>query len=203
MGWLTGVDTAVITSLESNETDGVVMAKVGYRRVSSNEQNLDRQELIGCDKVFEEKISGASNERKALKDMIDWVREGDEVLVWSIDRLARDLRDLQDIISTLNNKGVSISFISEGLSFSADKNDALAKLQLQMMGAFSEFERSIIRKRQAEGIAKAKEKGVYKGRKATIDAREIMSLKGQGLGASAIAKQLGIGRASVYRVIQQ
>lgn len=179
------------------------MTKVGYRRVSSIEQNLDRQELIGCDKVFEEKISGASKERKALKDMIDWVREGDEVLVWSIDRLARDLRDLQDIISTLNNKGVSISFISEGLSFSADKNDALAKLQLQMMGAFSEFERSIIRKRQAEGIAKAKEKGVYKGRKATIDAREIMSLKGQGLGASAIAKQLGIGRASVYRVIQQ
>ena len=200
---MTGNDTAAITSLDSNETDGVVMAKVGYRRVSSNEQNLDRQELIGCDKVFEEKISGASKERKALKDMIDWVREGDEVLVWSIDRLARDLRDLQDIISTLNNKGVSISFISEGLSFSADKNDALAKLQLQMMGAFSEFERSIIRKRQAEGIAKAKEKGVYKGRKATIDAREIMSLKGQGLGASAIAKQLGIGRASVYRVIQQ
>lgn len=179
------------------------MTKVGYRRVSSIEQNLDRQELIGCDKVFEEKVSGASKERKALKDMIDWVREGDEVLVWSIDRLARDLRDLQDIISILNNKGVSISFISEGLSFSADKNDALAKLQLQMMGAFSEFERSIIRKRQAEGIAKAKEKGVYKGRKATIDAREVMSLKEKGLGASAIAKQLGIGRASVYRVIQQ
>lgn len=179
------------------------MTKVGYRRVSSIEQNLDRQELVGCDKVFEEKVSGASKERKALKDMIDWVREGDEVLVWSIDRLARDLRDLQDIISTLNNKGVSISFISEGLSFSADKNDALAKLQLQMMGAFSEFERSIIRKRQAEGIAKAKAKGVYKGRKATIDASKIIYLMGQGLGASAIAKNLGIGRASVYRVIQQ
>ncbi|NDB60354.1 recombinase family protein [bacterium] len=179
------------------------MTKVGYRRVSSIEQNLDRQELIGCDKVFEEKVSGASKERKAMKDMMDWVREGDEVLVWSIDRLARDLRDLQDIISTLNNKGVSISFISEGLSFSVEKNDALAKLQLQMMGAFSEFERSIIRKRQAEGIAKAKEKGVYRGRKATIDAREVMSLKEKGLGASAIAKQLGIGRASVYRVIQQ
>ena len=200
---MTGNDTAAITSLDSNETDGVVMAKVGYRRVSSNEQNLDRQELIGCDKVFEEKVSGASKERKALKDMIDWVREGDEVLVWSIDRLARDLRDLQDIISTLNNKGVSISFISEGLSFSADKNDALAKLQLQMMGAFSEFERSIIRKRQAEGIAKAKEKGVYNGRKATIDAREIMSLKGQGLGATAIAKEMGISRISVYRALQQ
>jgi DNA invertase Pin-like site-specific DNA recombinase len=200
---LTHYRTADSNGLNSIETGVRIMTKVGYRRVSSIEQNLDRQELIGCDKVFEEKVSGASKERKALKDMIDWVREGDEVLVWSIDRLARDLRDLQDIISILNNKGVSISFISEGLSFSADKNDALAKLQLQMMGAFSEFERSIIRKRQAEGIAKAKEKGVYKGRKATIDAREVISLKEKGLGASAIAKHLGIGRASVYRVIQQ
>lgn len=179
------------------------MTTVGYRRVSSTEQNLERQDLSGCEKVFEEKVSGASKERKALNDMIDWVREGDKVLVWSIDRLARDLRDLQDIIAKLIDKGVSISFISEGLTFSADKNDAFAKLQLQMMGAFSEFERSIIRKRQAEGIAKAKVRGVYKGRKATIDAREIMSLKEQGLGASAIAKHLGIGRASVYRVIQQ
>ena len=179
------------------------MTKVGYKRVSTTEQNTDRQELAGCEKVFEEKVSGASKQRKALNDMIDWVREGDSVVVWSIDRLARDLRDLQDIVSTLNNKGVSVSFISEGLSFSADKNDAFAKLQLQMMGAFAEFERSIIRKRQAEGIAKAKERGVYKGRKATIDAREIMSLKDSGLGASAIAKQLGIGRASVYRVLQQ
>jgi DNA invertase Pin-like site-specific DNA recombinase len=179
------------------------MTTVGYKRVSSTEQNLDRQDLSGCEKVFEEKVSGASKERKALKDMMDWVREGDRVLVWSIDRLARDLRDLQDIIAKLTDKGVSISFISEGLSFSADKNDAFAKLQLQMMGAFAEFERSIIRKRQAEGIAKAKVRGVYKGRKATIDAREIMSLKEQGLGASAIAKHLGIGRASVYRVIQQ
>lgn len=200
---MTHYRTADSNGLNSIETGVRIMTKVGYRRVSSIEQNLDRQELIGCDKVFEEKVSGASKERKAMKDMMDWVREGDEVLVWSIDRLARDLRDLQDIISTLNNKGVSISFISEGLSFSVEKNDALAKLQLQMMGAFSEFERSIIRKRQAEGIAKAKEKGVYRGRKATIDAREVMSLKEKGLGASAIAKQLGIGRASVYRVIQQ
>lgn len=179
------------------------MTKVGYKRVSTIDQNTDRQELLGCEKIFEEKVSGASKERKALNDMIDWVREGDEVVIWSIDRLARDLRDLQDIIAKLTDKGVSISFISEGLTFSADKNDAFAKLQLQMMGAFSEFERSIIRKRQAEGIAKAKVRGVYKGRKATIDAREIMSLKEKGLGASAIAKHLGIGRASVYRVIQQ
>lgn len=179
------------------------MTKVGYKRVSTIEQNTDRQELSGCEKVFEEKASGATKERKALKEMIDWVREGDEVIVWSIDRLARDLRDLQDIIETLNDKGVSVSFISERLTFSVDENDAMSRLQLQMMGAFAEFERSIIRKRQAEGIAKAKAKGVYKGRKATIDANEIASLKEQGLGASAIAKRLGIGRASVYRALEQ
>jgi len=179
------------------------MTVVGYKRVSSTEQNLDRQELSGCEKVFEEKVSGASKERKALNDMIDWVREGDMVQVWSIDRLARDLRDLQSILAKLLDKGVSVSFITERLTFSADKDDAFARLQLHLMGAFAEFERSIIRKRQAEGIAKAKVRGVYKGRKATIDAREIMSLKESGLGASAIAKQLGIGRASVYRVLQQ
>lgn len=179
------------------------MTVVGYKRVSSTEQNLDRQELSGCEKVFEEKVSGASKERKALNDMIDWVREGDIVKVWSIDRLARDLRDLQSILAKLLDKGVSVSFVSERLTFSADKDDAFAKLQLHLMGAFAEFERSIIRKRQAEGIAKAKIRGVYKGRKATIDASEIMSLRESGLGASAIAKQLGIGRASVYRLLHQ
>ena len=106
------------------------MTKVGYRRVSSIEQNLDRQELIGCDKVFEEKISGASKERKALKDMIDWVREGDEVIVHSIDRLARNLADLQNIIKTLNDKGVTVRFVTEGLSFSHDVKDAMSRLQL-------------------------------------------------------------------------
>lgn len=177
------------------------MAKVGYRRVSTNDQSLDRQELVGCDKIFEEKVSGASRERTALNQMMEWVREGDEVLVWSIDRLARDLRDLQDIISRLNDKGASVSFLSERLSFSGDREDAFAKLQLQLMGAFAEFERNIIRKRQAEGIAKAKERGAYKGRKATVDAGRVQELREKGFGASAIARQLGICRASVYRAL--
>ncbi len=134
--------------------------------------------------------------------MIDYVRDGDLVRVHSIDRLARDLRDLQDIISTITAKGVSITFLSENLTFTANQNDPFAKLQLQMMGAFAEFERSIIRKRQAEGIAKAKAKrGVYTGRKPTIDVAAIQRLKADGLGATAIAKQLGIARASVYRVM--
>jgi DNA invertase Pin-like site-specific DNA recombinase len=179
------------------------MAKVGYRRVSSDEQSLERQDLIGCEKVFEEKASaGGGQDRAALSDMIAWVRDGDEVCVHSIDRLARNLSDLQKIIAVLNGKGVTISFLSERLTFSASTEDALARLQLQMMGAFAEFERAIIRKRQSEGIAKAKARGVYKGRQARIDPKKIANLKAQGLGASGIAKQLRIGRASVYRALK-
>jgi DNA invertase Pin-like site-specific DNA recombinase len=120
----------------------------------------------------------------------------------SIDRFARDLRDLQDIISTLNDKGVSVSFLKEKLVFSGDANDAFARLQLQMMGAFAEFERNIIRKRQAEGIAKAKERGVYKGRaKKTADGK-IIELKSKGYKVTEIAEELGINRITVYRALK-
>jgi DNA invertase Pin-like site-specific DNA recombinase len=177
------------------------MAKVGYRRVSTIEQCLDRQELGQCERVFEEKASASSSNRPALADMMAWVRDGDEEVVWSIDRLARDLRDLENIIKQLNEKGVQVSFLSEALSFSADAEDALSRLQLQMMGAFAQFERSIIRKRQAEGIAKAKARGVYKGRKRKIDGDRVRELKERGMGASAIARELSIARASVYRAL--
>ena len=136
------------------------MSIIGYKRVSSESQSIDRQDLGEVDKVFEEKLSGKSaSDRPALMAVIDCAREGDTVKVHSIDRLARDLCDLQSIISQLNDKGVTISFLSESLTFSADADDAFAKLQLQMMGTFAEFARNIIRKRQAEGIAKAKEPG--------------------------------------------
>ena len=178
------------------------MAVVGYRRVSTVDQNLDRQELGETDKVFEEKLSGKSaKDRPALQAMLDYIREGDSVVVYSIDRLARDLRDLQDIIQTVNDKGATIRFLSEGLTFSADKDDAFAKLQLQMMGAFAEFERNIIRKRQAEGIAKAKARGVYTGRKPTIDRDKVHELKAEGLSTYKIADQMGISRMSVHRIL--
>ena len=172
--------------------------KIGYRRVSSESQNLDRQDL-DCDKIFEEKVSGAKRDRAALAEMIEFAREGDEVVVWSIDRLARDLRDLQDIISTLNDKGVSISFLKEKLTFAGNANDAFAKLQLQMMGAFAEFERNIIRQRQAEGIARAKERGVYKGRKKTIDENRIRKMKTDGQSVTEISELVGVSRMTVYR----
>ena len=178
-------------------------AVIGYRRVSTTDQTLDRQSLEGCEKIFDETESGAKRERPALMKMIEYVREGDEVRIHSIDRLARDLRDLQDIINKINDKGATISFVSERLTFSSMSDDPIAKLQLHMMGAFAEFERSIIKKRQAEGIAKAKAKGVYRGRKSSIDTEKVKQLHSEGKGASVIAKEIGIGRASVYRLLGQ
>ena len=180
------------------------MAVVGYRRVSHSSQNLDRQELEGCDKVFEEKMSGAKRDRPELNRMLDYIRDGDEVRVHSIDRLARDLRDLQGIIERINAKEATITFSKEQLTFKPSAEaDPFAKLQLHLMGAFAEFERSIIRERQREGIARAKERGVYSGRKASIDPTQVKQMHKEGLGATAIAKALGIGRASVYRLLSQ
>ena len=176
--------------------------RIGYRRVSSEEQNLDRQELSDCEKVFEEKASaGKGSDRPALDALLDFAREGDEVVVHSIDRLARDLADLQRLLEHLNGKGVRVTFLAEHLSFSASSEDPFARLQLQLLGAFAQFERAIIRKRQAEGIAKAKAKGVYRGRQPSIAPTQVKELHRAGLGATAIAKQLGIGRASVYRLL--
>lgn len=178
--------------------------RVGYRRVSTIEQNLDRQDLGAVERVFEDKASGKDIERTKLKEMMSYVRSGDEVVVYSIDRLARDLRDLQGIITKLNDKGVSIEFISERLTFSGNSDDAFAKLQLQMMGAFAEFERNIIRKRQAEGIAKAKAKGVYENRKRAkkVSQKRIAKLKADGLNNSEIANYLSISRMTVYRALR-
>ena len=181
------------------------MAIIGYKRVSSDTQNTDRQDLGVTDKVFEEKQSGkSSSDRPELQAMIEYVRDGDTVVVYSIDRLARDLRDLQNIITQLNDKGVAISFLTEKLSFTAQLNDAFAKLQLQMMGAFAEFERNIIRKRQAEGIAKAKERGVYanRKRKPVIDYDKVRLLRTSGMSTYKIADQLKISRMSVHRILK-
>ena len=178
------------------------MSVIGYKRVSTVDQNLERQDLGDVDKVFEEKLSGKSaSDRPALQDLIGYARDGDIVVVHSIDRLARDLRDLQDIIQKLNDKGVAIRFLSERLTFSADADDAFARLQLQMMGAFAEFERNIIRKRQAEGIAVAKAKGVYKGGKKRIDRDKVHKLKADGLSTYKIADAMGVSRMSVHRIL--
>ena len=162
---------------------------------------IDSRDSCYTGVCYESWISQSKHNWVALQEMIAFVRTGDEVLVHSIDRLARDLRDLQSIISSLNEKGVSVEFISERLVFSGAENDAFAKLQLQMMGAFAEFERAIIRKRQAEGIAKAKERGVYtnRKRKSTINVNRVKGLRDEGLNNTEIAAHMSISRMSVYR----
>jgi DNA invertase Pin-like site-specific DNA recombinase len=178
------------------------MAVVGYRRVSTIDQSLDRQDLGEVEKVFEEKLSGASaSDRPALQDLIGWVREGDLVVVHSIDRLARNLQDLLSIVSQLNDKGVSIRFIKDNLTFPPEGTDGASKLYLSILGAVAEFERSIIKQRQREGIEKAKANGIYKGRKATIDKDHILSLRDQGLSTYKIAEAMGISRMTVHRAL--
>ena len=182
------------------------MATIGYRRTSSSDQNLARQDLGHCDKVFEEEKSGKSaSDRPKLQELLSYARKGDTVVVHSIDRMARDLRDLQDIVQQLNDNGVAITFNSERLTFDPDGSDALAKLQLQMMGAFAEFERNIIKKRQLEGISKAKERGVYvnHGRTRSIDRDQVHQLRDEGLSTYKIADKMGISRMSVHRILNQ
>ena len=174
------------------------MTKIGYQRVSTTDQNTDRQEL-DVDRTFEDKASGKDADRPALKEMLAYIRGGDEVVVFSIDRLARNLRDLEDIIREVNAKGASVTFLSEKLTFSGS-DDAMSTLMLQMMGSFAQFERSMILKRQAEGIAVAKAKGAYKGRKASIDRDVISNMIKAGSSLTSIAKSLGISRQSVHRM---
>ena len=180
------------------------MAIVQYQRVSSLSQNLDRQQLDGVDKVFAEKVSAKSKDRPKLSAMIDYVRNGDTVMVHSIDRLARDLRDLQEIITAINSKGVAVKFVTESLEFNPSKTDPMSTLQLHIMGAFAQFERSISKARQAEGIAKAKLRGVYsKKRSNAIDRGMVKSLKTQGLTNYAIAKKMNISSPSVARILNE
>lgn len=180
-------------------------AKVGYIRVSTLDQRTDRQlEGIELDRVFEDRVSGKNmKDRPQLAELIKYVREGDEVFVHSMDRLARNLEDLLQIVRMLTDKGVKISFLKENLSFDPDQAAApMSKLILSVMGAVAEFERSLILERQREGIALAKERGAYKGRVQKVtpalltQARELLAA---GYSASATAKELGVSRASLYR----
>ena len=176
--------------------------RIGYRRVSSVDQNLARQDLGPTDKVFEEKVSGATKDRPALRDMMDFAREGDEVVIYDLSRLARDLRDLHDIVAALTAKGVTVTFISERLSFSSRVDDPFSTLTLNLLGSVAQFERQLLLRRQAEGIQKAKERGVYKGRKPVIDHDRIRDLHAAGRGPSEIAREMKISRITVYRAIE-
>lgn len=178
------------------------MAQVGYARVSSTSQclELQTQQLAdsGCEKLFSEKMSGTTAEgREALQECLEWLREGDTLVVTRLDRLARSGKDLHTIIDQLQAKQVGFRCLQQG---SVDTTTSMGKLVLGILGAVAEFETDIRKERQREGIEKAKKRGVYRGRPPTIDASRVIELRSAGLGASAIAKEMNIGRASVYRI---
>ena len=177
--------------------------KVAYLRVSSTSQSLEVQRdavtKVNATKIFEEKVSGTSTQgRDKLRECLDFVREGDELVITRIDRLARSVLDLQLIIKELTEKGVSLTATEQPIS----TKDATSKCFLDMLGVFAELETNLRKERQLEGIAKAKEKGVYKGGRSKIDVEQVKKLKGEGLGATAIAKRMSIHRDSVYRLLK-
>ena len=177
--------------------------KVAYLRVSSTSQSLEVQRdavsKLNVQKIFEEKVSGTSTQgREKLRECLDFVREGDELVITRIDRLARSVLDLQLIIKELTEKGVELTATEQPIS----TKDATSKCFLDMLGVFVELETNLRKERQLEGIAKAKEKGVYKGGRTKIDVEQVKKLKGEGLGATAIAKRMGIHRDSVYRLLK-
>lgn len=179
--------------------------KVGYIRVSSVGQKTDRQlEGVKLDKKFEEKVSAKTKNRPLLNDCLNYLREGDELHVHSIDRLARNLADLQNIISSLNDRDVSVHFHKENLVFTGADNP-MNKLMLQMMGAFAEFERNLIHERQAEGIANAKKKGVKFGKAPKLSTSQIQDVKQMvtdRYNKTEIAKQFGVSRQTIYNVLK-
>lgn len=179
--------------------------KIGYVRVSTLEQSIERQ-LIGIelDKKFIDKLSGKNTDRSQFQIMMDYVREGDIVIVHSMDRLARNLDDLRNIVNNLTKKGVSVQFIKENLTFTGD-DSPMANLLLSMMGAFAEFERDIILERQREGIRLAKIRGAYKGRKKKLSADQVIQLKemiSNRYRVTDIAKKFNVKRTTLYNYLK-
>ncbi|MGH1573135.1 recombinase family protein [Methylobacterium sp. P31] len=178
------------------------MATYGYARVSSSSQSLAiQQEALGasgCDVIRSETQTGTKLDgRTELETIIQFARAGDSITVTRIDRLARSVGDLASIVKRLEAKGVSLKVIEQPV----DTSTAAGRCFLQMLGVFAEFETAIRRERQMEGVAKAKAEGVYKGRKPSIDPERVKALAAQGMGATAIARELNVARASVYRLL--
>ncbi|PXW70438.1 DNA invertase Pin-like site-specific DNA recombinase [Loktanella sp. PT4BL] len=176
--------------------------KYGYARVSSTSQDLSIQtEMLknaGCDVVRSEKVSGTSMKgRSELETLLEFLRQGDTLVVTRLDRLARSLLDLSVIVEQLQSKGVDLKATEQPV----DTSTPAGKAFLQMLGVFSEFETSLRKERQMEGIQKAKDDGKYTGRKPSIPVDQVKQLRSEGLSPSAIAKQLGIARSSVYRLL--
>src|SRR5258705_6833176 len=176
---------------------------IGYARVSTTDQDLFIQEAVlkaaGCEVIRAEKRSGTTTAgREELRTVLDFLRKGDVLTVTRIDRLARSIGDLQDIVRTVKGRGASLKATEQPI----DTSTAAGKCFLDMLGVFAEFETNLRRERQLEGIARAKAEGVYQGRPASIDIAKVRAMKAKGVGATEIARALKIGRASVYRALE-
>ncbi|MGV3161586.1 recombinase family protein [Corynebacterium sp. 32222D000AT] len=203
-----GNETEPSLPLDLPEQPEVVTGqKIGYARVSSKDQNLDRQ-LAALKKekvfrIFTDTVSGSSTQRPGLDGALNYVRAGDQLIVVSMDRLARSLIDLHRLVDELTERGVSVKFLKEGQTYSLDSSP-VAKLMLGLLGSVAEFERSIIRERQAEGIAKAKARGVYKGRAKVLNEEQVVQARkwvSAGIPKAEVARRLGIGRTTLYRYL--
>src|SRR5260370_19690543 len=179
--------------------------RIGYVRVSSFDQNPDRQlDAVGVVRVFTDKASGKDTQRPELDRLLAFVREGDTVVVHSMDRLARNLDDLRRIVQDLTKRGVRIEFVKECLTFTGE-DSPMANLMLSVMGAFAEVERALIRERQHEGIALAKQRGAYRGRKPALSDAQIADLRRRvddGEHKAQIARELGISRETLYQYLR-
>lgn len=179
--------------------------RIGYVRVSTLDQNTERQlDGVELDRVFTDKASGKDVQRPHLKAALEYVRDGDTLLVHSMDRLARNAEDLLRIVRELTGRGVSVELVKNSLTFSG-KTDPMGKLMLTLLAAFGEFERELIRERQREGIAIAKAKGVYKGRKKALppeQAQELVELARSGMPKADLARSYEISRETLYQYLR-
>ena len=175
--------------------------RIGYVRVSTIWQNHERQlDGIELDRCFIDKASGKTVDRPQLDELMAYVREGDTVLVHSMDRLARNVDDLRKLVQTLTNQNIKVEFLKEGLSFTGEESP-MSQLLLSVMGAFAQFERSLIKERQMEGITIAKNKGLYRGRKKCLTQEQVEEIKARvdkGDKKSHVAKEFGISRETLY-----
>lgn len=176
--------------------------RIGYRRVSTADQNTDRQlDNVVLDRVFEDKASGKDTERPGLVSLLAFAREGDTVIVHSMDRLARNVDDLRRLVKQMNERRIVVQFVKEGLTFTGD-DSPMSNLLLTMLGAVAEFERALINERQREGIALAKVKGVYKGRKHAMDAARVGEARAMiagGTSKAEVARAMGVSRSTLYQ----
>jgi DNA invertase Pin-like site-specific DNA recombinase len=179
--------------------------RIGYVRVSSFDQNPERQlENISLNKVFTDKASGKDTKRPELEALLAFAREGDTVVVHSMDRLARNLDDLRRLVQMLTKRDIRIEFVKEGLHFTGE-DSPMANLLLSVMGAFAEFERALIRERQREGIALAKKRGAYRGRKKALSPEQVADLRQRaaaGEQKAALAREFGISRETLYQYLR-